>query len=141
MLNYLQTPNSRKRNYRTRQMGSSLKYQVISIDKNKDGYWHSLYPKTILEWNLFDDETRNSPCIKSVKTKLDSQDIANLVDKANFKILCDNQKVVFVRYGQIQNTEYQEIQCNNILMIAIFTIIFNKITLTSAKEKAFLPLG
>ena len=51
-----------------------------------DCYRHSLYPKTIPEWNLLDDETRIVRSIKSFKTKLDSLDIVNLVAKAHFKI-------------------------------------------------------
>ena len=52
----------------------------------KDCYRHSLYPKTIPEWNLLDDETRNSPSVKVFKAKLDSVDIVNVVAKAHFKI-------------------------------------------------------
>ena len=80
---YLQNSNSKKHNYRTRQTGP-LKYKVIGT--NKDCYRHSLYPKTIPEWNLLDDETRNSPSVKAFKAKLDSVDIANVVAKAHFKI-------------------------------------------------------
>ena len=80
---HLQSSNAKKHNYKTRRTGS-LKYEVIST--NKDCYRYSLYPKTIPEWNLLDDETRNSPSIKAFKTKLDSLDIANLVTKAHLKI-------------------------------------------------------
>lgn len=80
---HLQLPNSSRCRYKTRQRGT-YKYHVIST--NKDCYRHSLYPKTIPEWNHLDEETRSSPDVKAFKLKLDSLDITNLVAEAHFNI-------------------------------------------------------
>lgn len=80
--NYLQTSES-FRHHRTRQTGE-LKYNPITT--NKDCFRHSLYPRTIPEWNLLDLDIRNSTSLSSFKSKLDSVDLDKISAKAHFKI-------------------------------------------------------
>lgn len=78
----LQTLDCRK-HHRTRQTGV-LKYNLITT--NKDCFRHSLYPKSIPEWNLLDLSIRNAPSLSSFKNKLDVLDMTKIVTTAHFKI-------------------------------------------------------
>ena len=67
----------------TRQCGIN-KYNVITT--NKDCYRHSLYPKTIPEWNQLSTDIRSSPDVKTFKAALDSINIRELTSKAHFTL-------------------------------------------------------
>ena len=79
---HLQSQNPTSCKYQTRQKGT-LKYNVIR--SNKDCYRHSLYPKTIPEWNRLNDDIRNSKDIGTFKLKLESLDINKLVLKSHYQ--------------------------------------------------------
>ena len=78
----LQSPNPDNYKYQTRQRGA-LKYQVLR--SNKDCYRHSLYPKTIPEWNLLSEDIRNSKDVTAFKLKLESLQVDTLVTKAHYQ--------------------------------------------------------
>ena len=68
---------------RTRQSSCHLTYTRIRANKN--GYLHSLYPRTIPEWNILPEGLRMAPSLNSFRSGLDGIDIGQLIARAHVR--------------------------------------------------------